>query len=258
MGGSATQALPCAAAWRAFYLAAKVLDDIQDGDLSRTSQHPAAEAQAINIAAGLIAAGQLALQQLASPLAAQVSMAFNGAMLTAAGAQYSEFSDPEASTLDTYLPILQAKSGKLFGVAARCGGQCSGAVDPAALLEQFGSAVGILVQLADDLADFRRSDGHSDLATRTWGLPVLYALAVGPPKAGERLRHLLQAAEHDPNAEAEARSIVISMGGEYYLRAEMERYYQRALQAVIALGDSSQAVTPLRDWLAALREPFSL
>lgn len=258
LGGSPSQALPCAAAWRAFYLAAKLLDDVQDGDYLRASRSPHEIAQAISLATGLIAIGQIVVQGLAPPLALEVSFALNDAMLTAASAQYAELSGSQAYTLDTYLPILHAKAGKLFAVAARYGGRCAGGTAHIDLLEQFGTAVGILIQLADDLTDFRRSDGQSDLATGTLGLPVLYALGVSSPVASEQLRQMLQAAKHDPHAEADARNLVIAMGGEYYLKIEMERYYQRALQALMDLETQGQTVGPLQNWLTALREPLSL
>jgi len=53
-GGDPRQALPVAAAWRSLHIAAKLLDDVEDGDVARISAAPTDPPRVINLATGFI------------------------------------------------------------------------------------------------------------------------------------------------------------------------------------------------------------
>ncbi|HZB96075.1 MAG TPA: hypothetical protein VE268_08950, partial [Herpetosiphonaceae bacterium] len=63
-GTAMEPALPVAAAWRALLIAAKLLDDVEDGDVTRMSADTTNPPQVINLATGFLAIAGLALSQL--------------------------------------------------------------------------------------------------------------------------------------------------------------------------------------------------
>jgi geranylgeranyl pyrophosphate synthase len=93
--------------------------------------------------------------------------------------------------------------------------------------------------------------GASDLTVwPRWTLPVAHAMAVLDAAERERLRAALRAAPGDPEAEAEARRLVIAAGAVFSLVAEGQRHKQLARAALEAAAPPSQARNEL---LALLR-----
>jgi octaprenyl-diphosphate synthase len=152
----------------------------------------------------------------------------------------------------SYYRIAGEKSGSFFALAAFAGAHC--AVSDRRILARFrafGRNVGMLVQLADDLADLRAQELGGDLRRGHHTLPVLYALRVATPTEGVQLEHwLMQAAAGDLVAAEHARELVLSLGGELYVRAQVERYRQRASFCLEQLG--SETTGSLLAWLVGL------
>lgn len=261
-GGDPRQALPVAAAWRALHIAARLLDDVEDGDIARMSAAPTDPPRVINLATGFITAAGLALARLAvdgdGRLWHTLHHDFSRTVLQMAGGQHADLSQRNTLDLDGYCQIVAAKSGGCFALAARAGARCA-TQDPAqiARFDRFGYNVGILIQIADDLYGFRRPAGQGDLAAGQRTLPVLYALTVASPPERARLERLLAraAADAKAGAEAEARQLIAALGAVAYLLAEMARYRRRALAVLEPGSKAGPACKPLRDWLAHLQPP---
>lgn len=246
-GGSPQRAIPVAAAWRALHIAAKLLDDVEDGALTLLPLEPA---RVVNVASGFMTLANLALARLARDyderLWHSLQIEFSQTILRMAGGQDADLSHL-ALDLEHYFEIMADKSGSFFALAARAGARCA-TLDQSLLaqFESFGYNLGILIQIADDLVDMYQVGG--DLAgagKRT--LPVVYALTVAKGAQLEELSELLAAkrASTDVQAEAALRKLLVGLGAEMYLKVEMARYKSRALAAIAKI----PTACPLRDWL---------
>src|SRR5215471_4632243 len=87
-GGEMASAVPVAAAWRALQIAAKLLDDAEDGDVTRMATVPSDFARVINLATGFIAIAGLALDRLPTELSRVLHSDFNATILHTAGGQH--------------------------------------------------------------------------------------------------------------------------------------------------------------------------
>ncbi|HID64636.1 MAG TPA: hypothetical protein EYP49_18115 [Anaerolineae bacterium] len=102
-GGDEDQATAIAAAWFLLYLAAKILDDIEDDDTHLTPWFAIGVPQAINAATGLIFASQLALARLPRmgadrELALSLLEDFNGTTLRMCTGQHADLTEREATS----------------------------------------------------------------------------------------------------------------------------------------------------------------
>ncbi len=255
-GGSPCRALPVAAAWRAMHIAAKLLDDVEDGDVARLSPVPTDAPRVINLATGYIALANMALARLAedsdSLLWFSIQQDFSLAMLQTTEGQHADLSAREECTLKDYLRIAGAKSGRCFSLASRAGARCATS-DPGVLFRYnaFGYNMGILLQITDDLEGFHAPCSQSDLLRGGRTLPVVYALSVAsPPERLHLEQWLAQAGAGDLEAVKQARQLMIALGTEVYMRAEATRYRCRALAALAATDGDGFLTGPLRGWLA--------
>jgi len=258
-GGDSSLALPASAAWRSLQIAAKLLDDVQDGDvavLDRANKN-GGEAQkdiarVINLSTGFISMASLALRGLPLQLELTLYHEYGRAMLRVAGGQHLDLGKRATLSLDEYFQVMGAKSGVCFAVAARAGALCAGADETvAARWADFGHHVGMIIQMVDDLADWCDTSGAGDLTRGQWSLPVYYALEVLPD--GERAR-LLECLTHSssPEAEEQARSLIANVGAELYVRTEIAVYMSQALAILDDLSPESVHANALRQWLSVL------
>lgn len=257
-GGLPKQAVPVAAAWRALHIAAKLWDDVEDGDVAARPEQGAERARVINIATGMVALAQLALGSLAlshDPLAWQAMYQdFNRTILEVGAGQHDDLHHGPEVGLERYLALIAAKSGAAFALATRAGARCATEeISRIIQYDRFGYNVGIMIQIADDLAGFRRCLGHSDLTAARITLPVAYALEVASAQEKVRLKQMLAAAPQDQTQEFQAHQLISSLGAEAYLVVEMKRYQNRALAALADEVAADQPIEPLLSWLENLQ-----
>lgn len=254
-GHDPQQALPVAAAWRAAMIAAKLLDDVEDGDVARLSADRHSPAVVINSATGLLAVANLALARLPAAVCAEIQQEFQQTILRTASGQHADLCQHHLLDLEAYLELLGAKSGACFAFAAGAGVRC-GSADRALIdrYAQFGYNIGIMAQVANDLAGFRLHGTRGDLANGQRSLAVRYGLAVASPAERMRLELLLDHVRQDVGAERQARHLLVALGAELYLHSEIARYRQR-VQSILA-PDESARIRPLRNWLAAWQSSF--
>jgi len=252
-GGEMASAVPVAAAWRALQIAAKLLDDAEDGDVTRMATAPSDFARIINLATGFIAIAGLALDRLPTELSRALHSDFNATILRTAGGQHIDISSQAALDLEQCFQLMGAKSGTCFALAARAGARCA-TTDPARLerYEQLGYNIGILIQIIDDLEGLHQPPGMSDLATGHHTLPVVFSFSVAAPGDQAHLKQLLALAPTDREAEAQAHELIHALGGEVYLRAEMARYRYQALASLTDPVPTHASPPPaLATWLDA-------
>jgi geranylgeranyl pyrophosphate synthase len=248
-GAAWENAVPAATCWRGLDMAAKVLDDAQDGDVGRATD-PRGVAAIVNVAPVYYALSMMCLARLDGPIYADLAGRMQSTILRMAAGQHLGLLMRDGGSVEVGLRSIAEKTGSYFGLAAVLGARCA-TNDPAALaaLEGFGTNAGIVLQLLDDLVDLRTQGPGGDLADGRRTLPILYALAVVPATQRTGLQALLDRAREDSAAEVRAREWVMRLGAESYLRAEVLRYRMRALEA-----GRGYAERGLAEWLSDLEE----
>lgn len=252
-GADSYQAEPVAAAWQSVRLAVKLLDDVEDGEVSDQL------AQAINFATGLLfvaqlALGELAAQGLSSACVQRLTQALNRATLRTCAGQHSDLVAAQTGMADmdpdAWLEIARAKSGEFLAWAAWSGALVAGADERAlACYRKYGSHLGVLLQVADDFNGVWGPGGPSDLAAGGLTLPVCYALLVVQGMERTRLSGLLErAGQGDVVAEAQAREWLTDLGAQGYLLAVAQVQRRQAL----AVLRRANPVSPAGEQLAAL------
>ena len=247
-GGDEDQATAVAAAWFLLCLAAKVLDDVEDGDVYQGLWSTIGTPQAINAATGLIFASQLALARLPRlgadrELALSLLEGFNRTALQMCAGQQADLTEGSDLSLECYFSIAGAKSGEFFALACRAGALLGTA--KVAPFSEFGYNLGVLIQMCDDFEGIWNPQDRSDLAAGKRTLPVIYALTVAPPGAREHLERLLVKATAERKAEEQARRIVTALGAPHYLLIEAQIRRQRAEAALRSTGSPSPAYCQL-------------
>ena len=101
--------------------------------------------------------------------------------------------------------------------------------------QKYGSHLGILIQMMDDMEDIRllRDKLHSVQTGKVArSLPVIYALEVSPPELCVRLQGFLDSAAQSQDAVAEMVNILDQCGAARYVLVEMEKHRSMAIQAL--------------------------
>jgi geranylgeranyl pyrophosphate synthase len=254
-GGDSHQAEPVVVAWQSVRLAVKLLDDVEDGDVS---DQPA---QAINFATGLLfvghlALGELAVQGMSSEHPQCLSQALHRAVLRACAGQHADLAAAQTGIADMdpddWLETARAKSGEFLAWAAWAGALVAGADQRIlACYREYGSHLGVLLQVADDFNGVWGAGDPSDLATAGLTLPVCYALSAVQGMERTRLSGLLErAGRGDEVAEAQAREWLIDLGAQGYLLAVAQVQRRQALSALWR----ANPVSPAGEQLAALMD----
>ncbi len=245
VGGYASRAIPVMAAWYALMLAARILDDLEDADTAGTLWAQLGTARAVNVATGLILAAPLALLQLEqhgvrSDHVLELLRDTQRTALHACAGQHEGLARTEF--LNNGWEVAEATAGEPFALACRAGAIVGeGTSSQVAQLGQFGQHLGVLTQIADDVADIWQVPGDGDLAAGRETLPVLYALAVSSPTVRSQLRRLLDLAPHDPGAALQARQMLAEQGALHALVFEAEVRRQQARSALEAVDAGSPA-----------------
>lgn len=259
-GLSGDVALPVATSFRAMQIALKLLDDVEDGDIARLTPDPRASARVTNLSTGFLALAGVALEELRPVVKRTIQHEQQQMLARMAGGQHAGFADRLALDRAAYMKIMEAKTAIFFAWAARAGARCGReALAPAAidLLGYFGHAAGMVLQLGDDLGDFRESGPTGDLAAGQPCFPLYYALEVAPATDQAYLRDLLERAPTDPEAERQCRALIQELGGETALNAERLRYHRVARSLLIAATIRGLNTAGLRTWFQTLSGTFS-
>lgn len=249
-GGDAHQAKPATAAWQLVRLAAKLLDDVEDGDV--TSQRGAT----VNMATALLFITQLMLDKLSLPLdhIKRVGYELQRAILRAAAGQHADLcaSTGTLAILDpaSWLAIARAKSGELVGWAAWAGACVATASDHAlGAFHEYGTRLGVLLQIADDFNGVWNPRGSSDLANGSTSLAVCYARSITHGSEREHLDQALYAAAlGDSGAMNAAQRLLTGLGALNYIIVAARTQCAQACQAI----DRAAQPSPAHDRLNAL------
>lgn len=236
-GGETRWAMPIVAAWQLMRLAAKLLDDVEDGEAGDSF------AEIVSLSTGLLFAASLMppelLEQGVTPgCVRRLEQALHCAALRTCAGQHADLragrSGIDSLDPDTWLEIAQGKSGNPLGWAAWAGALVAGAGERALSgYYDYGCHLGVLLQVADDFKGVWASNGACDLAINRPILPVCYAMHVAEGKKRDRLKALLGwATQGDREAEIEAQQMLIDLGAQGYMLVVAKVQYQLAVMAL--------------------------
>jgi geranylgeranyl pyrophosphate synthase len=253
-GSGYRRALPAAGAWLGLHLASILLDDVEDGDAARLSAGSGGLSRLVNLATGLYAAAGLCLELLPPEVRLDLSSRVQRTILRMTGGQHRELSGDPGEGVSDVLRHAGDKTACFFALGALMGARCATEdSERVRSLAAFGHHAGMVVQLSDDLVDLLKPGPDGDIASGRRTPPVAYALEVASPEERARLEALLQAARHEPTAEAEARAFMLELGAESFVLAEVSRHRRRAhesLAAARSADGSACALARLRTWLS--------
>ncbi len=235
--GKSSQAIPVLAAWRLLRLAAKLLDDLADGDSACTS------AEAIGLATGYLFLAPLALGELSkhgvSPAKTeQLTMALQGTALRACAGQYGEIAQSSPIDPAGWLDIARSKSGEPCAWAAWAGALVSGAAQrKLSAFRDYGLHLGILLQVADDFGGVWQPTDRGDLRSGHLNLACCYAGLVASGEQRVLLEGLLQLTRQgNVEAESQLQDALTNLGSQVYLLVVANEHRQKARAALQKIG----------------------
>lgn len=264
-GGEAPLADPVAAAWLLFYAAAHLMDSLEDQDDPDPWWAELGAGSAINVATGLYFSACLALQELnalalGSQAVQEITQLVLQPFLVMCSGQYQDLLHPPRN-LEEYWQIASAKSGAFFGMACRAGARlATAAPETIQGLGRYGLHFGLLLQVLDDLQDFKELSQSQRLAnprSLSRSLPAVYLREVGSAEVKDRFDALLPQAHASPEAVAELTEIIENNGGVLYLMVELDKHYDLALTGLEAAGLRPSSREALVSLLNKLYSPLS-
>ncbi|NPV08856.1 MAG: hypothetical protein HPY83_12960 [Anaerolineae bacterium] len=246
-GGDPVQAAPAGAAWWLMRFAAKLFDDVEDGDLSHGLP------EAVNLASAALMAAQALILGSAWPAPAgptAVGLEFARACLVAAGGQHLDLAVASGQAHidpDLWLSMAQGKSGSLLGWAAWAGAVAAG-VDPALAchFRDYGRWLGVLVQIADDYADTWSPTSPADHGFRGSSLALAYGHLVSDGDTRAELELWLKRARDGDCCAAELlRRKLASLGAPAFLVVAARDCRERATRELRKTGCQASRGAPL-------------
>jgi len=237
-GGDARWTDSLAAAWLLFYIAADIMDSVEDQDEPDPWWQESGPGMAINVASGLYFSASQLLNRLYKYEATQsaapdVTKKFLNDFLIMCSGQHRDLTNPEPS-LDQYWQIAAAKSGCFFGLACQAGARLgTDELNIISSYQRYGYHLGMLIQILDDLEDFHGLQSSSTpvkWTTLKRSLPVVYALQMYSGSNERQLRQCLNDASGDNKAAEEAVALLEGSGVVVYLISEMARHRDQAIE----------------------------
>lgn len=252
-GGDPVWAVDFTTAWFMFYLAADLMDDVQDQDVIDPWWKDLGSSAVLNIASGLYFSASLALKNLYNSknfenpdldLVQEMYRTF----LTMSGGQHRDLTHTKLN-LEDYWKIAATKSGTFFGLA--CWGGARLASSDVVRLEgyrKFGHHLGILIQILDDLEDIESVKpnqlGNLPVNFRRT-LPVIFALEVSQSPIRDELLESLRSSHQDHQSYRKALSLIDQIGAVLYIETEIERHRFEAIEGL----DQADPKSPEKDLL---------
>ena len=143
-----------------------------------------------------------------------------------------------------YLQVVRGKTAALFAAACEVGGEISG-VPKAQVqaLRDYGDALGIAFQIADDLLDYGASDGDigknigDDFRERKVTLPVIKAYASGDAEARAFWARVIEAGDQREGDLDRARGLLATSGAMAASRVAAMGWSDKARSALTLLPD---------------------
>ncbi len=236
VAGDSNNAIPITTAWQMIRLAAKLYDDVEDGEVGERN------AEVNNLATGYLFLAYVALDKMIGYGISQeqfqrVRREFHKACLqTCAGQDLDLITrwNQEPRTPDDWLEVARSKSGVIFAWASWAGALVAGAsLEMQNCLWKYGLHLGILVQIADDYNGTWGSPSKSDLSAQQMSLPVSYAFFVANKYERDHLNGILREVNLcNPEALVTEQDMLTALGAQKFILAAAQTQRQEAIDAI--------------------------
>jgi hypothetical protein len=253
-GGDPHWADDLAAAWFLFYIAAHLMDGIQDQDPIDPIWGITEPGTILSVASGYYFTASKILNMMKQSNDQNMNInqliddIYNHFLIMCSG-QYREISLSEHS-IKNYWEIAEAKSGSFFKIACRYSAAL--ATNDLVLLDgygDFGYHFGILVQVYDDLEEIERlesPDAHKSISEIKKSIPMVYAMETLPQKLQNQLSDCLN---YLPNRADEVIDILDRSGAGLYVEIEIQKHRDNAIRAINKVSPRSPAGEMLLSYL---------
>lgn len=246
ISGLSKVALPGAIAMELAALAADIYDDIQDQDNDDLPWRQIPTANAINLAICLSKLSIEALSMLPNDdrkLYKEVGQTLSHMWITASDGQFQEvlLDTREQVTLDQYFELVKQKSGSLTACACKIGAILGGGSESSVIqLTQFGTNLGIMSQIRNDLNDFLNFDKKRDFVNNKKTLPYVYLLNILEGNTAEKFKELTQMKDKGlqrfgKKEQEYLRQLAIDEGVVHYCTVMYEIFRQKSMEIIQAI-----------------------
>jgi geranylgeranyl pyrophosphate synthase len=261
-GGESDLTAEVSAAWFLLYIAAHLVDSVEDRDQVDEIKALGGSGSAINVANGLFLSASLFLNKLYDQDQTKINSQqlisdFYNTILVMTSGQHVDINEHQL-TLKQWWQVAEAKSGAFFSLACRCGAQLAN--DNSVKItgySDYGFHMGMMVQIRDDIEDlkiileFEESEIPINLQR---SLAVAYALEVLPDAEKFQLKELTEITHHEPEMVNRFIDMLNQSGAGLYMLAEMERHYEMGMASL----KSADPYSPAGEKLAALIRELKL
>jgi len=237
-------ALPGAIAMELSALAADIFDDIQDQDNDDLPWRQIPPASALNLAICLsMLSHEVVSTILDGKLFREVSQVLNHMWITASDGQLQEvlLDTCEQVTLEQYFELVKRKSGSLTAAACKIGATLGGASESVVLqFEQFGTNLGIISQIRNDLNDFLHFEDKNDFVNNRKTLPYVYLLNILQGEKAVQFKELTQIKskgiqKFGKEEQDRLKQLTIDEGAVHYGRVMYEIFRQASMEIMQAI-----------------------
>lgn len=241
------------AAWLLLYAAADLMDAVQDQDDEESWWGEIGVGGALGVASGLYFSSSLTLTRLdeKTRLAdnALITADFYRGFMQMCSGQLCDILSENLS-LEEYWQIAAAKSGAFFGSGCRAAARLASAdQNIQQAFYSFGTEIGIMIQIRDDLDDYRvlKEFEHTNHEFEFLGsLPLVYAIDVLPAAESARLAALSRESSVNKAVLVELIKTIDNCGAGIYVLAELNRHGVNALAALENINPQEPAGSELR------------
>ncbi|MDQ7092161.1 polyprenyl synthetase family protein [Desulfosporosinus sp. PR] len=227
-------ALPGAIAMELSALAADIFDDIQDQDNNDQPWRQISTANALNLAICLSMLSYEAVSTISdSKLFREINQVLNRMWITASDGQFQEIllDTHEKVTLDQYFDLVKRKSGSLTASACKIGATIGGASEAIVFqLEQFGTNLGVMSQIKNDLNDFLDFERKKDFISNRKTLPFVYLLNILKGENADQFRELTQLQRFGKEEKEYLKQLAIDGGVVHFCRVMYELFREKSLK----------------------------
>lgn len=145
---------------------------------------------------------------------------------------------------EVYYEIIRQKTASLIASCCGVGASSVNASEELVLkMQSFGEKVGMAFQIKDDLFDFGEDEIGKplgiDIKEKKMTLPLIYALSKASWLEKRRIISIVKNDSEKPKKVKEVIEFVKKSGGIEYAKTAMNRYYQEALNLLIAFPEST-------------------
>lgn len=243
LGGDLMIGTRVALAWNLLCLAGRILDDIQDKDLSMDVEHGPSK---LNISTGLLfSSNQLIITTKFESLETKfvIQEITNRLLLMLTSGQHLDL-NTQTPTLSRALTIAKNKTGRLAELGCWLGARvATNSLNDLNAARKFGTTSGMMAQIKDDLMDlWNHNNAKNDLENRRYGsIPLSYAIDNLSDKEGLRILQGKLSVE-------QVREKIINSGAPIYLAVQSKIYHSQALEALNQFSDKD----PMNQYLPFL------